>query len=205
MSVFTPLEDLSLGGLATYQANKQHRSSKNQDAKASNIKTENLILPIRKHRVGFIDKLPIIKKPAFNETEKLENIVDKSHHILLSASTVFPFVIFADTIQIDRQKLTITHRNSFRSARTSSVSLNDIQNIEGNVGPIFGSLIITSKFFQKNTQSINFLKRKDVIEIQQLMQGYMVAIHGGIDITTIPTEKLIILLNDLGRSVQRKH
>jgi hypothetical protein len=192
--------NISLGRFVTYQAKKQKFSESHRlsDKKVVGELTKQLILPIRK-RAGSMGKQPArIKKVDVSETSRLESMADNSHQVLLSASTVFPFVIFPDTVQIDRQKLTIIHRGSFRTAKTSSISLKDVQNVEGNVGPLFGSLIFTSKFFQNNTQSIYFLRRKDVIDIQQLLQGYMVAIHGGIDISSIATDKLLLLLNDLG-------
>lgn len=189
----------SLGSYATYQAKKMKivgmkaNSTANSPFKILNPS----ITPLQRRKIIQTVKKPI--KHALSNSEKLQNIVDKSHHTLMSATTVFPFVLFPDTIHIDRQKLTIVHRSSFRSAKTISVSLNDIQNVESDVGPLFGSLILTSKYFQNNIQSISFLRRKDAIKAQQLLQGYMVAKHGDINFSTIPTSELVTLLNELGK------
>jgi hypothetical protein len=192
----------SLGKFVTHQVKKQISTVANHipTEKPFGLVSTPLILPI-KRRVRSLEKLAHkIKHPALTETKKLENMAYASHHVLKTATTVFPFVLFPDTVQIDRQKLTIIHRSAFRTARTSSISLKDVQNVEGNVGPLFGSLVFTSKFFKNNTQSIKFLHRKDVTDIQHLLQGYMVAIHGGIDIAAIPSDKLLMLLTDLGKS-----
>lgn len=132
-------------------------------------------------------------------SEKLINITEGSRQNLISATTVFPFVMFPDTISIDRQKLTITHRAFFRTSSTISVQIDDVQIAKVDVGPFFGSVHLASKFFVDNIQSINFLKRSDALAIQRLLQGYMIAHHRQIDCASIDNAQLVVLLNELGQ------
>jgi hypothetical protein len=136
------------------------------------------------------------RKPT-NE-EKLVDVTVGAHDILFSAKTVFPFVIFPDSISMDRQQLTLVHRSFFSTANTISVRIEDVLNVETNVGPFFGSIHIFSKFFTNDIKSISFLSRINVLKIQRLVQGYMIAHHRKIDCSTIEKNQLIILLNDLG-------
>ncbi len=133
-------------------------------------------------------------------TEKLIGMTDGAHENLISANTVFPFVLFPDTISVDRQKLTITHRSFFQTSSTISVQIDDVQLAKVDVGPFFGSVHLASKFFVDNIQSINFLSRGDALAIQRLLQGYMIAHHRQIDCSSIDNAQLVVLLNELGQS-----
>ena len=136
---------------------------------------------------------------ADTDSEKLINITEGARDNLITARTVFPFVLFPDSICIDRQKLTIVHRSFFRTSSTINVQIDDVQIAKVDVGPFFGSVHLASKYFVDNIQSINFLKRSDAIKIQSLLQGYMIAHHRQIDCTSIDNGQLVVLLNELGQ------
>jgi hypothetical protein len=154
---------------------------------------------LSKHTFHLRKPRPQVLDHEDTDSEKLIDITAGAHDMLITATTVFPFVLFPDTINIDRQKLTIIHRSFFRVADVISVQIDDIQNVESSVGPFFGSIRLTSRYFINNFQSIKFLQRGDVVKIQRLLQGYMIAHHRKIDCSTIDKAQLIILLNDLGQ------
>lgn len=132
--------------------------------------------------------------------KELLGITIHSHEILFKANTVFPFNLFPDTIVIDKEKLTIIERFFFWVAKITSVPIRDILNIEADVGPFFGSIHLTSRYFYTNPRSINFLWRKDAIRIQKLVQGFIIANEREIDCSSIDKAQLEILLEDLGES-----
>lgn len=133
------------------------------------------------------------------EADKLVSLTKGSRDKLFMAKTVFPFTLFAHTLKIDRQKITIVHNDFFRMSQTASTEIKNIMNIQADVGPLFGSITITSKHFLNNTQTIKYLRRKDVATAQRLLQGFMIARRARIDTDNIQTEQLLILLNDLGQ------
>lgn len=133
------------------------------------------------------------------ESEKLLSLARGSRDNLFVAKTVFPFVLFADTLKIDRQKITIVHNDFLWKSQTASTELKNIMNIEADVGPLFGSLTVTSKHFLNNTQTIRYLRRRDVATAQRLLQGFMIAQRAKIDTDNIDRERLLSLLNDLGQ------
>lgn len=134
-----------------------------------------------------------------NETAKLISLARGSQDNLFVAKTVFPFVLLADTLKIDRQKITIVHNDFFGKSRTVSTEIKNVMNIQADVGPLFGSLAITAKHFLNNTQSIRHLRRKDVAIAQRLLQGFVIAHRANIDTDNIGREQLLVLLNDLGQ------
>lgn len=131
--------------------------------------------------------------------ERLLDATNKGHEILIKTNTVFPFNLFPDTITVDREKLTIANRFFFRVAKITSVPVRDILSVEADVGPFFGSVHLTSRYFFTNPQTISFLWRGDAIKIQRLLQGYIIAHERNIDCSAIDKEQLVTLLNDLGR------
>lgn len=154
------------------------------------------------HRAPFnlTDTMPKDEKGTQEDAvTKLEGVVEKSQNVLIKSSAVFPFDFFPDSITIDRQKLTVVHRNFFNVKQTVCVQHSDIKNIQADIGPFFGSLTVTSEHFINNIQTIKFLPKKEVLSIQQLIQGFIIAHNEGVDMADINDEKLVSLLNQLGR------
>jgi hypothetical protein len=132
-------------------------------------------------------------------TEQLYEAAVKGNDILYKATTVFPFTLFPDTITIDREKVSIANRFFFRVAQIHSIRVDDILSVEGNVGPFFGSIRVTSKYFVKSPRVINFLSRDDTTNVQRILQGYTIARQKEIDCSKIPTKELITMLEELGK------
>lgn len=141
---------------------------------------------------------PKVLERIIPNQEKLTEVAHESHQILFKANTVFPFNLFPDTVTIDREKLTIADRLFFRVAKIISVPIRDILNVEASVGPFFGAVHMTSRYYPVNPYSVNFLWRSDAIKLQRLLQGYIIAHERGIDCADIAKKPLISLLNDLG-------
>jgi len=133
--------------------------------------------------------------------EKLIDITQKAQDVLFQADTVFPFTLFPDTVTLDREKLTIANREFFRVAKIITVPVTSMVSAEADVGPFFGSIHMTSKYFIDNTHHLNFLKRSDAIELQRLLQGYIIAQEREVDVSEIDKDDLRILLHDLGQGV----
>ncbi len=156
-----------------------------------------------RHRLNRKKTQNLVLAHEDTDEEKLVGITTGAQDILITANTVFPFVLFPDTISMDRQQLTIVHRPFFLTANTISVQIDDILNVESNVGPFFGSLHLFSKYFTNNVKSINFLSRRNALKIQRLIQGYMIAHHRQINCSNIEKDHLVVLLNDLGQGTAK--
>lgn len=130
---------------------------------------------------------------------KLIDLTQKAQDVLFQADSVFPFILFPDTVTLDREKLTIAERLFFRMAKITSVPIADILSVEADVGPFFGSVHLKSRYFFTNARSIKFLSRGNAVKLQRLLQGYIIASQRKVDCTGIGTKDLITLLNDLGQ------
>lgn len=132
--------------------------------------------------------------------QELVDVLNKSHEILFTATTVFPFTLFPDTINIDREKVTIAKRSFFRVAKIDSFQVDDTLSVTASVGPFFGSISITTRFFNKPIR-VNYLKRSDAISIKRILQGFHVARHNEVECSTFGKDVLVSMLYDLGMDV----
>lgn len=135
--------------------------------------------------------------------QQVQETIGASRDIITSAKTAFPFMLFPDTVTIDRDKLTITHRVFFRVAEVVSIRLNDLLNVIANVGPVVGSLSIHTRFSGAGQpHAINYLWRADAVRLKRILQGHIIAVQKGVDLSAFNTEQLKKLLNELGRGDQ---
>lgn len=131
--------------------------------------------------------------------EKLKDALGDSNEVLASAQTVFPFTLFPDTITIDRGKVDISHRSFFRVAEVTSIRIQDILNAIINVGPLFGSLKISTRFFGTDkVYTVNYLHRSDALKLKRILHGYIIALQKKIDCSALSAKELATLLDELG-------
>lgn len=150
-----------------------------------------------------LKKTPSRRVATDPSVDTLLGVTIHSHEILYKAETVFPFNFFPDTIIIDKEKLTIIARYFFWVAKITSVPIRDILSVEADIGPFFGALQLTSRYFYTNPHSINFLWRKDTLKIQKLLQGFIIANERGIDCSLIDKSQLEELLVHLGETNEK--
>lgn len=132
-------------------------------------------------------------------TQELAQAAVEGHEILFKSDSVFPFTLFPDTATLDREKFTFTNRIFFFVSRVISVPVRDILNVEADIGPFFGSVHTSSRYFIKSPVTVNFLWRKDALRLQRLLQGYIIVHEKGLDVSNTNTQDLITMLNDLGQ------
>jgi hypothetical protein len=151
---------------------------------------------------------------AYQE-EKLTDLADLSEEKLFKADTVFPFILFPDTVMLDRTHLTIVHRFVFRVAKVTSARIEDLLTCDVQVGPFFGSLKFSTRYYMNQktedelesevkAPAINYLRRDDALRLHKLVQGYIEVYQKKIDTSKIPTPELIELLLRLGSNEETR-
>jgi hypothetical protein len=133
--------------------------------------------------------------------DALKKAVGGAHEILLTATTVFPFTLFPDVITLDREKLTVSNRMFFRVAEVTSMRIEDILSITADVGPFFGSLKITTRFFDESEpHTVNYMWRHDALRFKRVVQGYIISRQKGIDCSPFSPKQLADMLDKLGQA-----
>lgn len=136
--------------------------------------------------------------------KKLNEIVKGSHEVLFNATTVFPFNFFPDTINIDREKVTITRRTFFMVKEVTSIAIDDILNVTLNVGPFFGSIKLSKRVYDTvEPYEVNYFWRNDAVHVKYIIQGHIIAAQKKIDCSPLNTKELADALSELGREVSK--
>jgi len=132
--------------------------------------------------------------------EELQEAIQESYEILVTATTVFPFTIFRDTLTIDRAKLTITQKAFFKMGEVMSIRMEDILNVTATVGPFLGSVkIVTRVLNNEKPFEVHNFWREDALRIKRIAQGYVIALQKEIDTTQLKTPELVAMLDELGK------
>lgn len=139
------------------------------------------------------------KSDKKDKMRKLTKIVERSNEVLATATAVFPFDFFPDSVTLDRTKVTITKRSFFWSAEVISIRIEDILNISSGVGPFFGSITIASRVMSSEDHfTIDYFWRKDAIRLKHIIQGYVIAHHNNIKVSHLSKKEMIATLSELG-------
>jgi hypothetical protein len=124
-------------------------------------------------------------------------LVEKSNRILASVTSVFPFDIFPNTVNVEEGRITVIVRNFFYSSQIHSVDIKNISNVFLNLAPFFAQLVIVSKTFARNQIKINFLKKDEAIFVRRMIEGLRVFESKQIDTSIYTREELIAKLEEL--------
>lgn len=133
-------------------------------------------------------------------TDALVRAISDSNDVLVRAQTIFPLTLFPDTLTVDRTKVTITQRAFFNAGEVLSIRIEDILSVTAQVGPLFGSIKILTKFFTPDKPYVvDKLKRGDALRIKRILQGYLIARQNKIDTSELSTAELARNLDELGK------
>lgn len=130
--------------------------------------------------------------------QKLKSLRKSSEDKLIKVEAVFPFDPFPDGIIIDRAKVTVLKRNFFFIEQKTSISTEDLLNVEMNLGPFFGTVKLHSRFFVDGHLEVKYLWRKDARLVERILQAIIIARQHGIDVAKIPREDLLEELHKIG-------
>jgi hypothetical protein len=134
----------------------------------------------------------------FEESAKLNRLIDQSHCVLLNISAVFPFDFFPDQVTIDENKVNIVERMFFWSEYIHSVMIKDIMNVVVQSGLFFATLQLIPIGHGDIPIEVRYLKRHDAIRARRIIQGLIAAKKANIDLTALPKKVLTEKIEELG-------
>lgn len=133
-------------------------------------------------------------------TEKIRDAVGASQEVIATATTVFPFTLFPDTISVDRTHVIITRRSFFKIAAIKNIRISDILTVSPSVGPFLGSLKITVIFIDEDSPyMINYLPRREALRLTRIIKGFTLAVEKKTDYSALSNRELEALLDELSQ------
>jgi len=139
------------------------------------------------------------QKKQSDNRETLQEFSGVNNPTLLKIQTVFPFIIFPNILRIDLQKVSITHVLFFWTHKDQVIDINDILGVSVQSGPLFATLLITTKFFSQNPFKIAYLLRGQAMLARRIIQGLMIVSKKKIKIEETNKNKIIAMLEKVGK------
>jgi hypothetical protein len=132
--------------------------------------------------------------------QELRTVAASAQEVLASATTVFPLDLFPDTVTVDRSQVTLSQRTFFWMGDVTSVRIEDILNVTAQVGPFFGSLRISTRYFDPDKPyEVTRFWREDALRLQAVIQGLVIALKKDIDANAVGGKELAEEAERLGQ------
>ncbi len=141
------------------------------------------------------------EKTQEKSKQKLDDLVNNSHKVVMRVKNVFPFVLFPDELIIDANKVDIIYNQFFSTAQVRTVLVKDIADVTVETALFFATLRIIDK--SKEEYAISFLKIDDAVKARRILQGILLSITAGIDLTSIDKEEIQTKVEEIGRARDR--
>ncbi|HKX72700.1 MAG TPA: hypothetical protein VJM32_01660 [Candidatus Saccharimonadales bacterium] len=132
--------------------------------------------------------------------QQLRTVAANAQEVLASATTVFPLDLFPDTVTVDRSQVTLSQRTFFWMGDVTSIRIEDILNVTAQVGPFFGSVRISTRYFDPDKPyEVTRFWREDALRLQAVIQGLMIALKKDIDASAVDSKELAEEAERLGQ------
>lgn len=137
-----------------------------------------------------------------NEAEKKEedkqtvsDLIKKSNRCIISISSLFPWTLFPNTIQVEESRVTFIFRQLLGS-QSHSVNIKDISNVFIQSSPFFATLQIVSRTFVQNDIMIGHLDVKKAYKVQLVIEGLRTFAEHNIDTSNYEIDELIAKIEE---------
>lgn len=134
------------------------------------------------------------KKEA--DKQVVDNLVRKSNRCIISISSLFPWDIFPNTINVEESRVTFTFRQ-FMSSQSHSVDIKDISNVFIESSLFFATLQVVSNTFVQNDVKIGNLSKNEAKKMQMIIEGLRTFVENKIDTSNYEIEELVYKLEEL--------
>lgn len=121
--------------------------------------------------------------------------VQKTNRSLIAISSVFPWTIFPNTIEVQERQVCVTYRQ-FMSQQMHSVDIQDISNVFIHTDLFFATLEIVSRTFIENDIKIGFLQAHEAIRVRRIIEGLRALYAHNIDTSAYSINDLITKLEE---------
>lgn len=103
---------------------------------------------------------------------KSDQIFQKSH--LVDIKSVFPFDFFPDRLLVNQRQVSVIKMVFWASYYSTTIPIENIQQVTVETNPFFGSLIISEKWAPTKRIKINYLKKNEAYDAKKIIQELMV-------------------------------
>lgn len=129
------------------------------------------------------------------DKQTVNDLIKKSNRCIISISSLFPWTIFPNTIQVEESRVTFIFRQLFAS-QSHSVNIKDISNVFIESSPFFSTLQIVSRTFVQNDITIGHLDAKKASRVHMVIEGLRTFAENNIDTSNYEINELIAKIEE---------
>jgi hypothetical protein len=137
---------------------------------------------------------------AVNTKKKIIRVTEKENVPLLTVSTVFPFTLFPDSIEIYVERIVLNYRTFYLTKEVFPIIIKDLISVSANTNLIFGSVKFDITFSHYDPDPIHFLWRKDALKVSRYVTGLLAAHKLNLDLDRLSRSEILKYVDDLGRT-----
>jgi hypothetical protein len=171
---------------------QEDKKSENEKQSAFQTQTEERSM----EKSGRADAIKHHFRKIGTDQHKLDDLMAKSNRIIISASSMFPWDIFPNTINVEERRVTIIHRQWWAS-QVHSVDIKNISNVFIDTDLFFAALTIVSSTFEENNIKIMKLRKKEAVLTRRIIEGMRMFIEKDIDTSRYTIVELVNKLKEL--------
>ena len=128
----------------------------------------------------------------------IETLVERSQDVVFEARSVFPLDVFPDHIIIDRSKVVIVFREMLGFETEHTILLNEVRDVDAELGYFIGSLKILVSGPGVQWTSITNLRKNDARRGKQIIDGLLIAKNENCDLDDLSHAEMVKQLTALG-------
>jgi len=129
------------------------------------------------------------------DKQMMSDLIKKSNRCIISISSLFPWDMFPNTIEVEESRVTFTFRQ-FLASQSHSVDIKDISNVFIQSSPFFATLQVVSRTFVQNDITIGHLETKKAHHVQMIIEGLRTFIEHNIDTSDYEIKELIAKIEE---------
>lgn len=133
----------------------------------------------RLHKQGEEKTLEEIGKDDYTEhqatkkeedSQTVSDLIAKSNRSIISISSLFPFDLFPNTINVEESRVTFIFRQ-FLASQSHSIEIKDISNVFIESSLFFATIQVVSHTYVQNDIKIGNLYKKNAVKVQRIIEG----------------------------------
>jgi len=150
---------------------------------------------------GFREAIKEIIKEKTKNMQRLNTLLSKSDiNPLFQLSTFFPLKFFPVHIVINTDRVNITYRDFMRSGQIVTLTVDILQEISVESGPLFSTLILETNKAMEPVVTVKYLKKDEALKARRIIQGLITAKKNDVDLESVPIRELASKLENLGET-----
>jgi hypothetical protein len=133
------------------------------------------------------------------DKQTVNDLIKKSNRCIISISSLFPWTLFPNTIEVEESRVTFIFRQ-FLASQSHSVHIKDISNVFIQSSPFFATLQIVSRTFVENDITVGHLETKKAHQVLMIIEGLRTFAEHNIDTSNYGINELIAKIEEFHKN-----